>query len=145
MNCFRKSGISSKSREADIVEDGNSFQKLQDQIDKVCYAQSDLFAENIGATSRRGYWSSAVQTSPTDAEIAEGLLQTEDVSDDDNSVDVEIEPVECPYRNKLLQVIKTLQRISLFTDKRDTIQSYANHIGGQIDWQFAQKEEANYH
>ena len=74
-----------------------------------------------------------MQPLPTDAEIAAGLLQTEDVSDDDNSVDVEIEPVECPYINKLLQVIKTLQRISLFTDKRDTIQSYANHIGGQID------------
>ena len=43
------------------------------------------------------------------------------------------EPVECPDRNELLQVMKTFQRLSLFTDKDDTIQSYANHIGGQID------------
>ena len=37
-----------------------------------------------------------MQTSPTDAEIAAGLLQTEDVSDDDNSVDVDLNQWSVP-------------------------------------------------
>ena len=40
----------------------------------------------------------AVQPPPTDAEIVAWLLETEDVSDYDNSVEVEYEIVECPDR-----------------------------------------------
>ena len=56
------------------------------------------------------------------------MLETEDISDDDNLAEVEDEPVECPDRNERLQVIETLQRFSLFADKGDTIQSRTQTI-----------------
>ena len=61
----------------------------------------------------------------SDAEIVAELLETESVSDDDDyySSEVADEPVKCPNKNELLQVIKTLQRFSLILDKGDTIQS----------------------
>ena len=61
----------------------------------------------------------------SDAEIVAELLETESVSDDDYyySSEVADEPVKCPNKNELLQVIKTLQRFSLILDKGDTIQS----------------------
>ena len=61
----------------------------------------------------------------SDAEIVAELLETESVSDDDDyySSEVADEPVKCPNKNELLQVIKTLQRFSLILDKEDTIQS----------------------
>ena len=63
---------------------------------------------------------------PSDAKIVAELLETEGVSDDDDyySGDVVDEPVNCPDKNELLQVINTLQKFSLFLDKEDTIQSY---------------------
>ena len=63
---------------------------------------------------------------PSDAKIVAELLETEGVSDDYYyySGDVVDEPVNCPDKNELLQVINTLQKFSLFLDKEDTIQSY---------------------
>ena len=57
-------------------------------------------------------------------------MEMEDVNvdDDDYSSEVTDEPVKCPDTNALLQVIETLQRLSLFLDKGDTIQSYTSRI-----------------
>ena len=45
----------------------------------------------------------AVELSPSDAEIAAELLETENVSNDnDDATDPEDEPVYCPNRNELL-------------------------------------------
>ena len=64
-----------------------------------------------------------MQPPPSDAEIVAELLETESVSDDDDyySGEVADEPVKCPDKNELLQVIETLQRFSLLLDKGDTI------------------------
>ena len=43
----------------------------------------------------------------------------------------------------LLQVIETLQRLSLFVDKGDKIQSYASRIESQVDQHFAKKKQAS--
>ena len=80
-----------------------------------------------------------MQSPPSDAEIVAELLETKDVSDDD--VDyyagkVADEPVKCPDKNELLQVIETVLRFSLFLDKGDTIQSYASRIESQVDQHF---------
>ena len=84
-----------------------------------------------------------MQPWPSDAEIVAELLETEGVSDDDDyySGKVADEPVKCPEKYELLQVIKTLQRFSLFLDKGDTIQSYASRIESQVDQHFAQKKK----
>ena len=61
-----------------------------------------------------------MQPPPSDAEIVVQLLETEGVSDDDHddySGEVADEPVNCPDKNELLQVIETWQRFSLFLDK----------------------------
>lgn len=77
-----------------------------------------------------------VRPPPTDNKIVAGLLETENVSDDDNSAEVEDKSVKCPYGNELLQVIETLKRFFLFADKEYTIQSYANPFGDQINRRF---------
>ena len=66
----------------------------------------------------------AVEHPPSDAEIVADLLETEDFSDDDDDYSSEDgdEPIKCPDKNELFQIIKTLQRFSLFLDKEDTIQ-----------------------
>ena len=58
----------------------------------------------------------AVQPPPSDAEIVAELLETEDVSDDDDHYSHEVadEPVKCPDKNELLQVIEILQRFYYF-------------------------------
>ena len=60
----------------------------------------------------------AVQPPPSDAEIVAELLETEGINDDDDDYSGEVadEPVKCPDKNELLQVIKTLQRFSLYLD-----------------------------
>ena len=66
----------------------------------------------------------SVQSPPSDEEIVAELLETEGVSDDDDDYSSEVadEPKKYPDKNELLQVIKTLQRFSLFIDKGDAIQ-----------------------
>ena len=54
----------------------------------------------------------AAQPLPTDTEIAAGLVETEDVSDNDSLVEFKDKAVEIPSINQLLQVIETLQRLS---------------------------------
>ena len=69
----------------------------------------------------------------------------EDASDDDDyySGEVADEPVKCPDKNELLQLVETLQRFSLFLDKGDTIQSYASRIESQVNQYFAKKKQAS--
>ena len=83
-----------------------------------------------------------MQPPPSDAETVAVLLETEGVSDDDYySHDVADEPVKCPDKNELLQVIENLQRFSLFLDKGDKIQSYASRIESQVDQHFAKMKK----
>ena len=86
-----------------------------------------------------------MQPPPSDAETVAELLETEDISDDDYyyyySSEVPDEPVKCPNKNQLLQVIETLQRFLLFLDNGDTIQSYASRIESQVDQHFAKKKK----
>ena len=146
MNCFRKSGISTESQQTAIAEDDNPFRELQDEIDDLRSVQPNLIEEDFDATTFANVDAEviAVQPSPSDAEIVAELLETEGVSDDDDddySGEVADEPVKCPDKNELLQVIETLQRFSLFLDKGDKIQSYASRIESQVDQHFAKKKK----
>ena len=71
------------------------------------------------------------------------MLETEDVSDDDNDYSNEVadELVKCPDKNELLKVIETLQRFSLVIDKGDTIQFYVSRTESQVDQHFAKKKK----
>ena len=77
--------------------------------------------------------------------IVAELLETEGISDDDDDYSSEVadEPVECPDKNELFQVIETLRRVSVFLGKGDTIQSYASCIKSQVDQHFAKKKQAS--
>ena len=145
MNCFRKSGISTESQETTIEEDDDSSQKLQNEIDDLRSVQPHLTEEDFDAATFANVDAEviAVQPSSFDAEIVAELLKMESVGDDDDYYFNEVadEPVKCPDKNELLQVIKTLQRFSLFLDKGDTIQSYASRIESQVDQHFAKKKQ----
>ena len=59
----------------------------------------------------------AVQSPPSDAEIVAELLETEDVSNDNNDpIETKDEPAYCPERCDLLQIIETMQKFSLFSN-----------------------------
>ena len=145
VNCFRKSGISTKSQETATVEDDDPFRELQDGIGDLRSVQPNLIEEDFDATTFADVDGEviAVQPSPSDAEIVAELLVGEGISDDDDyySGEVADEPVKCPDKSELLQVIEILQRFSLFVDKGDTIQSYASRIESQVDQHFAKKKK----
>ena len=145
MNYFRKSEISTESQETAIAEDDDPFRELQDEIDDLRSVKPNLIEEDFDATSFANVDAEviAVQPPPSDAEIVAELLETEGVSDDDDyhSGEVADEPVKCPDKNELLQVIDTFQRFSLFLDKGNTIQSYASRIESQVDQHFAKKKK----
>ena len=146
VNCFRKPGISTESQETAIAQDDNPFRELQDEIDDFRSVQPDLIEEDFDATTFADVDAEviAVQPPPSDAEIVAELLETEGVSDNDDhdySGEVADEPIKCPDKNELLQVIGTLQRFSLFLDKGDTIQSYTSRIESQVDQHFAKKKK----
>ena len=144
VNCLRKAGISSESQEAAIAEDDDPFKELQDEIDDLLSIEPDHFAENIDAASLTDVDAgvAAIQRSPTDAEIVAELLvnEEEDGSDDESVVEEEDEPLQCPNENELLQVIETLQRFSLFSDKGSTIQTYVNNLERTVDQHFVKKK-----
>ena len=146
VNCFQKSGISTESQETAIAEDDDPFWELQDEIDDLRFVQRNLIEEDFDATTFADVDAEviAVRPPPSDAEIVAELLEKEGVSDDDDdyySGEVTDEPVKCPDKNELLQVIETLERFSLFLDKGDTIQSYASRIESQVDQYFAKKKK----
>ena len=45
VNCFRKSGISTESQEADIAEDADPFRELQDETDDLRSFQPNFIEE----------------------------------------------------------------------------------------------------
>ena len=58
----------------------------------------------------------AVQLQHYDDEIVAELLETKDViNDNDDAIDTEDEPTYCPDKNELLQIIKAMQKFSLFS------------------------------
>ena len=116
VNCFRKSRISTESQETVIAEDDDPFWVLQDEIDDLHSVQRNLIEEDFDATAFTDIDTevTGVQPPPSDAEIVAELLETEDVSDDDENYSGEVadEPVKCPDKNELSQVIETLQMFS---------------------------------
>ena len=129
------------------MEDEHPFQELQDKTDNLCFVQPNLIEKDFDITTSANVDAGilAVQPPPSDAEIIAELLEMEGVSDDYYyyyySHKVADEQVKCPDKNELLQVIKTLQRFSLFLDKGDTIPSYASHIEIQVNQHFAKKKK----
>ena len=85
----------------------------------------------------------AVQPPHSDAEIVAELLETEGVSDDHHHYSHEVadEPVKCPDKNELLQIIETLERFSLFLDKGCTIQFCASRFESEVNQHFAKKNK----
>ena len=51
MNCFRKPGIFSESQKNAIVEDGDPFLELQDEIDGIRSVQLNLIEEDFDTTT----------------------------------------------------------------------------------------------
>ena len=66
---------------------------------------------------------------PSDAEIVAELLETEDASTDNNDTIVtDDQPMQCPDRNELLQIIETMQKFSFFSKDGAIFQSYPHNV-----------------
>ena len=134
MNCFRKSKLSSDSQKVAIAENRELFKELEEEIQ---------FGMNWASFTDVNAEALPVLPPSSDAEIKVDLAElqdTEDVSkDNDNAIETEDKPVYCPDRNELLQIIKTIQKFSLFLKDGVTAQSYANHVARIIHKHFAEK------
>ena len=83
---------------------------MEEDIDDLRSVQPDLVSENMDAASYTDVDAEvlAVQPPPSDVGIVEELLETEDVSNDnDDTFETEEEHVYCPDRKELLQIIET--------------------------------------
>ena len=59
--------------------------------------------------------------------------------DNDDAIETEDEPMYCPDRNELLQIIDTKQKFSLFSKDGGIVQSYANNAARITDHHFVEK------
>ena len=148
VNYFRKSKISVESQNAAVTDDDNPFKELEEEIENLRSVQPDLVSNTIDASSFTDVDAevAAVQLPLSDAEIIADLLDTEDARNGDDDGDngafeVEDEPVECPDRNELLQMVEMMKQFSLYTNDGEMIQTYAKHVGRIIDQHFAQAKK----
>ena len=128
-----------------MAEDDDPFRELQDKIEDLRSVQPNLTEENFDVTTFVDVdaQAKALQPPTSDRGIVAELLEKECVSDndDDYSSEEADEPVKCPDKNKLLQVIKALQSFSLSLEKRGRIQSDASRIESHVDQHFAKKKK----
>ena len=105
----------SKSQETVITEDDDLFKELEEEIEFLHSVQLDLVSKNMDGASFTDFDAEflAIQLSPSDTKITGKLLETEDVSNDnDDAIKTEDEPVYCPDRNEHLYIIETLAIIA---------------------------------
>ena len=112
LNYFRKSEISSESQRAVLAEDNVPFKELKKEF----LFEPVLVSENMDEASFTAVDAEVpVQPPLSDAEIAAEPLETESVSNDnDDAIETEDEPVYCPDRKELLQIIETMQNSPCF-------------------------------
>ena len=112
VNYFRKSKISSESQRAVLAEDNVPFKELKKEF----LFEPVLVSENMDEASFTAVDAEVpVQPPLSDAEIAAEPLETESVSNDnDDAIETEDEPVYCPDRKELLQIIETMQNSPCF-------------------------------
>ena len=136
VNYFGEYKILSWSRKVSTAEDSDPFMKFEKEIENLHSLQPDLVSENMDAAffTRVDGEVLVVQPPPSDVEIVVELLEAEDVSNDnDDTIETEDDPVYYPDSNELLQIIKTMQKFSLFSKDSAVVQSYVNHVAGIID------------
>ena len=87
MDCFRKFKISRESQKTAIAGDVDPFKELEKEIEHLHLIQPDLVSENMDVTSLTEVHAEVlvVQPPPSDAETVAELLETEDVSNDNDS------------------------------------------------------------
>ena len=139
VNCFRKSKISVESQNAAIAEDDNPFKELEEEMDSLRAIQPDLDTDATSFTDVDGGVLIAQPDSLSDEDIIANVLGTDDsISDDeDDEPEAGDDPVECPDRRELLQMVDLMHRFSLFSKEGEIVQSYANHVGRILDKHFA--------
>ena len=78
---------------------------MEEEIEFLHSVQLDLVSKNMDEASFTDFDAEflVIQLSPSDTKITGKLLETEDVSNDnDDAIKTEDEPVYCPDRNELL-------------------------------------------
>ena len=94
------------------------FKEFEEEIENLRSIQPDHVSENMNVASFTNVDAEvlAVQLQHYDDEIIAELLETKDViNDNDDAIDTEDEPAYCPDKNELLQIIKAMQKFSLFS------------------------------
>ena len=113
VNYFRKSKISSESQRAVLAEDNVPFKELKKEF----LFEPVLVSENMDEASFTAVDAEVpvVQPPLSDAEIVAEPWEKESVSNDnDDGIETEDEPVYCPDRKELLQIIETMQNSPCF-------------------------------
>ena len=113
VNYFLKSKISSENQRAVLAEDNVPFKELKKEF----LFEPVLVSENMDEASFTAIDAEVpvVQPPLSDAELVVEPMETESVSNDnDDPIETEDEPVYCPDRKELLQIIETMQNSPCF-------------------------------
>ena len=83
-----------------------------------------------------------VQLPLSGSETVAELFGMEDVSNsNDDTMETEDEPVYWPDKNKLLQIIETIQKFSLFSIDGAIVQSFTNNVAVITGQDFVEKNK----
>ena len=121
----------SESQKATRTEEDDLFKKLEEEINNLRSIQPNLVSDNMNEASFAEVDAEvlAVQLPPFEAKTVAELLGTEDISNEnDDAIKTEEKPVYFHNRNKLLQIVESMQKFSLFSKDDAVVRSYANHV-----------------
>ena len=125
VNCFKKSNISQSNQQAAVNDDDDPFKSLQEDLEKLHELDNDAIQPNLSAESFADL-DCEVATSGSfsnDDDIIVEVIEGENEESEDDQDDEESMPPTHPSTNEVEDALETLQKLPIFSTRRDKIRS----------------------
>ena len=125
VNCFKKSKISQSNQQAAVNDDDDPFKSLQEDLEKLHELDNDAIQPNLSAESFADLDSEVVTSASfsNDDDIIAEVIEGENEESEDDQDDEESMPPTHPSTNEVEDALETLQKLSIFSTRRDEIRS----------------------
>ena len=129
VNCFEKAGISKEKQSKTLLDAGDPFKGLQEQLDKLAVYKPKFFPEGTTANDIVSVNDSLTNTEPlmTDDAILYNIYDEEGSETKDDTDDVSNEPI-CPQSSDVRQSLDVLREYILFSDNGEFVHNCLNEI-----------------
>ena len=140
VNCFENRGISNEKQSEALLDAGNSFKDLQEQLDKLAVYNPMFFPERTTAIDIVSVDDSLTNTEPlmTDDAISCDVLDEESFETEDDTYDVSNGPI-CPQSSDVRQALDVLREYMLFSDNGEFIYKGLNEISVFVENELSAK------